>query len=248
MISVILPAYNERKNVPLLLVEIHEALGSREHEILLVDDDSPDGTAEVVKEMRLPYVQIVPRCGPRGFAASIFDGVVAAHGDLLVVMDSDFNHQPKYLPFMIENLKYYDCVSASRFLYGGWMDGRVRFKASWIFNIFTRALTGGQVTDSLYGFFAIRREVLAQCPLERIFWGYGDYCIRLMFFLQKMNAAILQFPAVNGRRLGGEPNSRLLGVLLQYTREVLRLVWSERLFKNDSRNPALPDLRQQESD
>lgn len=248
MISVVLPAYNERENVPRLIAAIHDVLASRDHEILLVDDDSPDGTAQIVKGMKLPYVHIVTRTGPRGFAASIFDGIIAARGEILIVMDSDFNHQPQYLPFMIDGLKYYDCVSASRFLYGGEMEGWLRFKASWVFNIFTRLLTGGQVTDSLYGFFAIRRDILARCPQDRIFWGYGDYCIRLMFFLQKMKASILQFPAVNGRRLGGQANSRLLRVLIQYTREVLRLVWSERLFGHDSRNHALPDLRQQESD
>ena len=125
---------------------------------------------------------------------------------------------------MIKNLEYYDCVSASRFLYGGNMNNRLRHLASWTFNVFVRVVTRKAITDSLYGYFAIRKEMIEKLSYDSIFWGYGDYCIRFMYYLQKEDACILQIPAVNGERLKGKGNSRFIKTFLQYTVETVRLV------------------------
>jgi dolichol-phosphate mannosyltransferase len=148
-----------------------------------------------------------------------------ASGNILVVMDSDFNHRPSYLPFMIQSLSHYDCVSASRFIYGGAMFPRSRHFLSWIFNIFVRILTKGQITDNLYGFFVIKKDSLIKLNFDDIFWGYGDYYIRLLYFLQKNKAEILQVPAQNGRRLSGQANTAFLRVFFQYSIETIKLAW-----------------------
>ena len=231
-ISVVLPTYNERANIVPLVQAIGAALEGRDYEILVVDDNSKDGTYQAVEDLQDPRVRGILRTSNRGFAFSIRRGLEEAGGDILVIMDSDFNHQPKYLPFMVDALKYYDCVSGSRFVYGGLMDGKVRHRLSWVFNIFTRLATGGQVTDSLYGFVAIHRDILQACDFDKIFWGYGDYCIRLMHYLQAQGRSILQFPAVNGRRLAGVGNTRLIGVLRQYTAAVLQLAMRERFHRS----------------
>jgi len=230
-ISVILPTYNEKVNVLALVDAIHEQLRRYPHEIIVVDDNSPDGTYQALVDLKRPFVTPILRIKDRGFANSIRCGLEKALGDILIVMDSDFNHDPTYLPFMIDALNYYDCVMASRFVYGGMMDSRVRHLLSWHFNIFVRIVTGGCVTDSLYGFFAIKRQVLMHCNFERIFWGYGDYCIRLAFYLQKISASILQFPAVNGKRRGGEGNNAFLKVFLQYFEATIKLAWQERILR-----------------
>ncbi len=90
-------------------------------------------------------------------------------------------------------------------------------------------MTGGQVTDSLYGFLAIRRKIIEKCNYNDIFWGYGDYCIRLMYYLQKNNVQILQFPAVNGKRIAGKGNSRFFKVFWQYFIEVIKLTYKIRI-------------------
>jgi dolichol-phosphate mannosyltransferase len=233
-ISVILPSYNEKGNVVPLIAAIHRALDGRDHEILVVDDNSPDGTHAAVEALRDPQVIAILRTENCGFANSIRCGLEHATGDVFVIMDSDFNHQPEYLPFMVDALEYYDVVSGSRFVYGGKMDTRTRHLLSWGFNILTRVVTGGQVTDSLYGLLAIKREVMERCNYDDIFWGYGDYCIRLMFYLQRSDARILQFPAVNGARLAGEGNSRFLRVFWQYFTELMMLTYRERLRDNDA--------------
>jgi len=231
-ISVILPTYNERNGILQLIIAIHNELIACEHEIIVVDDNSPDDTYKTVLNANYPFVRAILRTENKGFAKSIRCGIEAASGNILVVMDSDFNHQPKYLPFMIQALSHYDCVIASRFLYGGKMNSRVRHILSWLFNIFVRISTGGWITDSLYGYFAIKKEVLQKLNYDDIFWGYGDYCIRLMYYLQMINTNILQIPAVNGERLSGRGNSSFVKVFKQYTIETLKLAIKVRFRKN----------------
>lgn len=230
-ISVVLPTFNEAGSILKLVMNIHEAIKDYDHEIIVADDDSPDNTFGILKESNLEYVNPILRTEDKGFAKAIRCGIENAKGNVIVVMDSDFNHNPSYLPMMIENLKFYDCVSASRFVYGGDMGNRSRHILSWIFNIFTRLMIGGKITDSLYGYFAIHKEKLNQINFDDVFWGYGDYCIRLMHYMQKHELNVLQFPAVNGKRIAGEGNSRFLGVFIQYSREVFKLAYNIR-FKN----------------
>ncbi|MDB4964863.1 MAG: putative glycosyltransferase family 2, partial [Myxococcales bacterium] len=233
-ISVILPTYNERDNVVPLARAIAEELAGREFEVLVVDDNSPDGTCQAVNDIGDPRIRGLLRTENRGFANSIRCGLENARGDLFIIMDSDWNHQPKYLPVMIEALEFYDCVSGSRFVYGGRMNSRRRHLLSWTFNIFTRLMTSGQITDSLYGFVAIHRRVLEKVDYDAVFWGYGDYCIRLMYYLQRQGATVLQIPVVNGERQTGEGNDRFFKVFMQYFREVVALTWRARVRGNDA--------------
>lgn len=234
LVSIILPAYNEKDNLLILSEAIANTLKGYNFEIIVVDDNSPDGTAAAIEELskKIPNLKIIVRKHNRGFANSIHDGLVAAKGEILIVMDSDGNHNPAYLPFMIENTKFYDCVTASRFQYGGGMDSRKRQLLSWIFNIFVRICTSGMITDSLYGYWAIKREKLFLVDFKRVFWGYGDYCIRLFFYFQRLNLEVLQFPAVNGARVHGEGNSNMVRVFWKYFKEVLKLTYHIRIAKD----------------
>ena len=229
MVSVILPTYNEAGSILKLVESIHNAIAQYNHEIIVADDNSPDNTFGILKEANLPYVNPILRTEDKGFAKSIRCGIENAKGDIIVIMDSDFNHNPAYLPMMIENLRFYDCVSASRFVYGGDMRNRRRHVLSWLFNIFTRIMIKGQITDSLYGYFAISKEKLFQINFDDVFWGYGDYCIRLMYYFQKKGISVLQFPAVNGKRIAGEGNSGFFKVFIQYFKEVMKLTYNLRI-------------------
>jgi dolichol-phosphate mannosyltransferase len=223
-VSIILPCYNERGNIIPLIEAIHSELFFCKHQIIMVDDNSPDGTFQLVQEKKYDFVKTILRTQDPSLAKSIRKGIEEADGNILVVMDSDFNHQPTYIPQLVKNIEYYDCVSASRFLYGGKMNSRFRHLASWVFNVFVRIMTRQSITDSLYGFFAIKKEVISKLNFDKIFWGYGDYDIRFMYYLQKQNASILQIPAVNGERLKGEGNSRFIKTFFQYAMETFRLV------------------------
>jgi len=228
-VSIVLPSYNEKGNLLQLIPQIHQNMTDKQHEIIVVDDNSPDGTYKAVLDLELPFVRAILRVKDRGLANSIRCGLEIAKGDAYVVMDSDFNHRPEYLPFMIDALSYYDCVTASRFVYGGRMDSRLRHILSWIFNIFTRVITGGYITDNLYGYYAVRKTAMEKLSYDRIFWGYGDYFIRLLYYLQKDGVNILQFPAANGKRLSGKGNSKFIGIFKQYFLEVIKLAFKGRL-------------------
>ena len=221
-ISVVLPTYNEQDNIVGLIQAIHHSLSSVEHEIIVVDDSSDDGTYELAANFQDPRLRIIQRKGSRSLAKSIAQGIDLSSGDRCVVMDSDFNHKPEYLLLMVEALNKYDCACASRFLDGGGMNNRLRHVLSKIFDAFVRCMTGGRVSDNLYGFFAIKKEILRDLPEEKIFWGYGDYYFRLLYYLQKKRARIFQFPAQNG---GEEPIrvGFLTQTFFRYFFEVIRL-------------------------
>jgi len=228
-ISVIVPTFNEKENILLLIDAIHAELSDFTHEILVVDDNSPDGTYQLMCAQKHNFVKPILRTQNPSLAASIRCGLEHATGEIFVVMDSDFNHQPKYIPQMIKNLEFYDVVVGSRFLYGGAMDSRVRHILSWNFNIFIRCVLRKHITDSLYGFYAIRRSAMAKVNYDKIFWGYGDYCIRLMYYLQELDTPILQIPVVNRRRSRGQANTRFLKIFFQYTSETFKLLFRERV-------------------
>ena len=227
LISIILPCYNERENVTQLVVAIHTELIDYNHEIIVVDDNSPDKTYQALIDLNYPYVRPIIRTANKGFANSIRCGIENSHGEIIVVMDSDFNHLPKYLPVMIDNIKYFDCVIASRFLYFPIEKhySVPRIVTSWMFNLFIRSILFSKVTENLFGFYAIKKEVIYKCDFDKIFWGFGDYFIRLLFYLQKKNCSILQIPAIFGQRNYGQGNARLVSRIIKYTKEtfVLRL-------------------------
>lgn len=230
-ISVVLPCYNEKGNIIALIEALHEELSFCKHQIVVVDDNSPDGTYDLVLSKNYDFVKAVQRKTDPSLAKSIRRGLEEGDGNAFVVMDSDFNHQPSYVPILVRNLVFYDCVSGSRFVYGGGMNSNFRHISSWLFNLFVRIMTRKYITDSLYGFFAVRKETLDKLDYNKIFWGYGDYCIRMMYYLQKNKVSVLQIPTKNGERLAGQGNSRFLKVLWKYMRETFRLAFFPKTLK-----------------
>lgn len=224
-ISVVLPCYNEKENIIKIVPAIHKELIAYNHEIIVVDDNSPDGTYHAIIQKGYDYVKPILRTVDKGLAKSIRCGIENSSGDIIVVMDSDFNHQPKYLPMMIDNLKYFDCVIASRFLYFADEEHYSYFRiiTSWIFNLFIRILLFSKITENLFGFYSIKRDVINRFDFDKIFWGLGDYFIRLVFYLQKEKHPILQIPAVFNERIHGKGNKKLISRIFQYTGEVIML-------------------------
>jgi dolichol-phosphate mannosyltransferase len=224
MISIILPCFNEKENILPLIQLIHHTIQSWPHEIIVIDDNSPDGTYALLNNYAADYLKVFQRTQDPSLAKSIRFGIEQSTGDYIVIMDSDFNHQPKELLVMLSNLAFFDCVTGSRFIYGGQMNTRFRHLASWLFNLFIRLTTKKFITDNLYGYIAIRKNTLNQLNFDDIFWGFGDYCIRLMYYLQCQNASILQVPSVLGERLGGKGNTAFFKTFKQYFKETIKLV------------------------
>lgn len=239
-VSIVLPTYNERDNICDLVDAICAELAPAGYrfEILVVDDSSPDGTAEVVRSRYhlegdggpIPKchggsLRLFVRTQDKGLAASIRDGLILAQGQTLVVMDTDFNHDPAMIPQMVDLLRHYDLVIGSRFVMRGGMEDRLRYHFSQLYNVFIRALFQTQIQDNLSGFFAVRRERLfSLAPLfGSIFYGYGDYFIRLLLVAWNSDWKILEVPVFYILRRHGASKTGFWSVFKQYTAAVLRL-------------------------
>ena len=161
--SVVIPTFNERDNISLLLDRLEAALSGIGWEVIFVDDDSPDGTAELVRHIALlkPHVRVIQRIGRRGLASACVEGVLSSSAPYFAVMDGDMQHDESLLPTMLQTLKQQDLdiVVGSRYVAGGstgeWEDVRQRFSI-----LGTRAaqlVIGANLKDPMSGFFVMRR-------------------------------------------------------------------------------------------
>lgn len=223
-LSVVLPTFNEKDNIIPLIKRLHSLLKRiGAYEIIVVDDNSPDGTPQVVNNFDHNSVRLIVRKNNRGLAKAIFAGLKKAQGEIIIVMDSDFNHNPNLIPQMITYLEYYDLIIGSRFVYGGGMYDSKRESYSYIFNLFIKIILRTRVHDNLSGFFAITRTALFKLPLNQIFHGYGDYFIKLVYFAKRKKYTILEIPAWYSIRPHGESKSKFITMLIGYTNTVLKL-------------------------
>jgi dolichol-phosphate mannosyltransferase len=189
-VTIIVPTYNEIENLPHLIdriAKVRKASGLT-IDLLIVDDDSRDGSAELIASRPETWVQILVRTGQRGLSEAVLEGFQRARGDILICMDADLSHPPQALPFMLSKLQAgADFVVGSRYVEGGstshdW--GFLRWLNSRAATLLARPLTA--VRDPMAGFFAIRRttfesgrdfnpvgykiglELMVKCGCERV--------------------------------------------------------------------------------
>lgn len=230
MVSIVLPTYNEAETIREFLREViaSAAFLGQACEILVLDDRSPDGTGKIVAEefAESEMVRIIERTGVRGLGVSIREGLERSKGSVVVVMDADFNHDPRLIPYLVRLLDVFDLVVGSRFASNGGMQEPVRQWGSAGLNAVVRVILRTRIQDNLSGLFAIRRDGLQKLPYDRIFWGYGDYFFRLIFFALRVPLRIVEMPVVYGRRVGGTSKTTLLRTSCRYLYEIARLRYS----------------------
>jgi dolichol-phosphate mannosyltransferase len=225
-VSVILPTYNEAGNIIGLVEEILAHFPPDvEPEILIVDDDSPDKTCEVAKNAFAANhnVRVLLRTQDRGFAKSIRAGIEQATGEFIIVMDTDFTHDPVEIPRMLHIARIYDIVSGSRFCAGGNMQDKKHYLASLAYNWLLRALLHTQLQDNLGGYFVMKRDKILSLPLDQIFYGYGEYFFRLLYFAQLRGLKVIEIPAIYRVRTYGSSKSNFLRMLFSYSRAAILL-------------------------
>lgn len=174
-VSIIIPTYNETKNVPLLVEEIFDAVDRSRFdvELVIVDDNSPDGTGAVADDLAQHYpIQVVHRAGKFGLGSAVREGFAKSSREIIGVMDADLSHDPSILNAMLEGFEGngYDLVLGSRFEKGStveqWKWWRRLISQAGV--LITYLLTG--VKDPLSGFFFLRRSVLENVKLDTV--GY----------------------------------------------------------------------------
>ncbi len=168
-ISVVIPTYNERENLPVLVGRLFKALNGFDFEVIIVDDNSPDGTWMVAESLKLKYsekIRVLRRPSKLGLASAIIDGFKLSHGDVIVVMDADLQHPPEALRNLIKPIETgdTDLVIASRYVKDGGIEGwsfwrilvsRIATLISHIALPETRS-----IRDPMSGFFVLRRSIL----------------------------------------------------------------------------------------
>jgi dolichol-phosphate mannosyltransferase len=223
--TVVIPTYNERENIGALIPRVLELPRFR---VLVVDDNSPDGTAGVVGELARaePRVGLLARSGKQGLGTAYIAGfrrALAEGAEFVCEMDADFSHDPSYLPSLLEAAETrYDLVLGSRYVRGGgtvnW--GLMRQLISRGGNSYARAILGLPVMDATGGFRCYRRRVLEAIDLDSIHSNGYSFQIELVYRTLRGGFRIGEVPIVfPDRRVGHSKMSRRIVL------EALLTVW-----------------------
>jgi|TARA_Y100000031_G_C8220335_1_gene385606 dolichol-phosphate mannosyltransferase len=172
MLSIVIPTFNEAQNIGLLIPKIHDVLNNHfKHEIIVVDDNSPDGTAKVARGLSKKHnVRVLLRKKKRGLSSAVIDGFKIAKGNSICVMDADLSHPPDVLQSMIKELDKAELVVGSRLVDGGGSERWPFYRKliSLAAQLLARPLT--PVKDTMSGFFAFKRKVIKDVKLSA--YGY----------------------------------------------------------------------------
>ncbi len=240
--AVIIPTYNESDNITRLLDEIL-ALNLGAH-IIVVDDNSPDGTGALVdaRAAQEPRVHAVHRPAKMGLGTAHIAGMRRAfelNCEPIVTMDADFSHHPRYIPDLLAGLQNADVMIGSRYVPGGGTRffSRKRIILSAGANSFARLMLGLRAHDCTAGFRAYRRAVLESIDLNHIFSNGYSFLIEMLFLCQRHGWRIGETPIIyEDRRAGKSKISRAEIAKATYT--VLRLFWRRaRMFARQPANP-----------
>lgn len=221
MISVIIPTYNEAPNIADLLTRLRPAMAGLPHEIVVVDDDSPDGTGRIVEELKERFpMTVLHRVRQRGLASAVLAGFAAARGEILVCMDADLSHPPEVIPLLAGAIAAgaADIAVASRLVAGGGIVGNwpLRRKLnSHLATLLARGLTG--VRDPMSGFFALRRAVIRD--LSRAPRGY-KICLEIL--VRGTYGTVVEIPYLFDNRTGGR-SKMTFATKMQYLLQVADL-------------------------
>src|SRR5207245_9168413 len=206
----IVPTYNERENIGVLVARIRKAAG--EEPIFFVDDNSPDGTADEIRQFqrRDPCIHLLARPGKGGYGSACRDAMKQILRDRLapyvIQFDADLSHPPELLPRMIEMLKTCPVAIGSRYVPGGgsqnW-DFRRRC-LSFGANVYARLLTGVPVHDMTAGFVGYQADVLRQIDLDQIQSEGYAFLMEMKFTLHRRGARFAEFPIIFAERESGK--------------------------------------------
>lgn len=218
--SVVIPTYNEVENIVPLIYEIKRRLRNRLYEIIVIDDNSPDGTGKKIQTMfrNDRQVNCYIRFKKPELGRSILLGIQKARGDIIIGMDADFNHDPKLLPRLLHQLRNADMVIASRFISGGGMVDKFRYYTSYWFNLMLRMLFRFPLKDNTSGYYAIRKRSLLLLHPSRIYFGYGEYHLRLVFFAATYGLRLKEIPVSYPKRSFGKSKSKPFSMIWTYTK------------------------------
>ena len=227
---VLIPTYNEKDNLPILVTDLMAIPGVS---VMVLDDQSPDGTGKVADELGVTFpgrVQALHRTGARGLGVSYLEGfhrAIDSDADFVCQMDADLSHDPAHLGSLIAATAHADLVIGSRYIPGGAIVNwpKRRLLLSRFANMYIRGVTRMAVRDCTSGYRCWRREALAALPLDGFFSDGYSFLVEMLFVASRRGCRIAEVPITFVERREGESKiSR--AVLLESAITPWRLVGS----------------------
>lgn len=202
---IVIPTYNEKNNIALLAEEIFKVVP--DINILIVDDNSPDGTGRIADELsqKYPGVKVLHREKKEGLGRAYIAGFKEAlkmNADYILQMDADFSHDPKYIPLFLKEISNCDIVLGSRFLNMIKRSINVSHFSVWA-NRYVRWMTGLKVSDCLGGFKCFRKKVIEEIGLDKFISKGFIFQAEFLYRAIKRELSAHEFPIVFARRKSG---------------------------------------------
>ncbi len=231
-VTVVSPTYNEADNLPTLVGELL-AQPIPDLHLLIVDDESPDGTGKLADELarRMPgRIDVLHRTGLRGLGLAYVAGFrwAVEHGaDAIVQMDADFSHSPTFVPQLVAQIADCDVAVGSRYTAGGRLDdqwGLSRVALSWWANFYARSILGIHTRDATAGFKCWRRSALEAINLDRIRSNGYIFQVEMAYLSERLGLCIHELPIYfEDRRVGR--SKMTLRVQLEAAWRVFQVWW-----------------------
>lgn len=246
-ISVLLPTYNEKDNIVPLIEAIYKQVAPDTCEIIVVDDNSPDGTSQAVQQLldtqKYPLLRLRTRPTDRGLTKSLREGIQLSLGEIIVWLDCDFSMPPEKIPALLQLVARdgYDIAVGSRFLdsgsskknLAGTGESPLAVFLSNILNVLTKLLLFKNFTDYTSGFIAVKKSVLTAIPLRG---DYGEYFMDFMVRAILRGYSFKEIPYICvPRRFGESKTGASLPLLIKrgvnYLLFLSRLWWYKVTYK-----------------
>ena len=202
-LSLVIPTYNEKGNIEKLLVELQEEFGENkiDAEIIIVDDNSPDGTGQILERLAVKYsnLKIIHRKGKLGLSSAVIEGFNVAEGDILGVMDADLSHPTEKINEMYQAIRNCDLVIGSRYVKGGKIKG---------WSLYRKVLSKGatllarvfvNVLDPMSGFFMVKKELILNKKLNS-----KGFKILLELLVKTNSKNVIEIPITFTNRTAGK--------------------------------------------
>lgn len=212
---IVIPTYNEKDNLQLLVEEIFKV--APEIKILIIDDNSPDSTGIIADELSKEYsqVKVLHREKKEGLGKTYIAGFKEAlklKPDYVIQMDADFSHNPKYIPLFLKEISKYDIVLGSRFLNNQKRPINVSVLSLWA-NRYVKWLLGLKITDSLGGFKCFRLKVLEKIELDKFISQGFIFQAEFMYHALKKGFSIKEIPIIFYPRKSGQSKKSIRIIL-----------------------------------
>lgn len=202
-VSIILSTYNEKLSIEHTIAELIKYIPGVE--IIVVDDNSPDGTLEIIKKINYDNLKILSRKKTKGLASAFLLGLINARGDVIGWVDSNMGDVVRKFPEMLKILEDSDIVVLSRYVAGGDdKRNRIRVIASYMLNKFSKFILRSKISDLSSGIFVMKKKVLNDVvPIAK---GHGEFMIEFLYQAEKKGNKILEIPYIHP--IDAEGNSK----------------------------------------